>query len=136
MGSGEADVSSWIPSTYIAFSIKAKILTSTPRTSISKMEQVRAPDMNAPAMMEDEEVEVKEMSQLQAERSEYDQLQVHFDAKRDQKLLRKIDLRLLPTLATFYLVAFVDRSNIGNARLQHLEEDLLISPQQFSWYNF
>lgn len=100
------------------------------------MEQVNTSKKEMPEMTENEEAEVKGVSQLRAERDEYDQLQVHFDAKHDKKLLRRIDMRLLPTLATFYLVAFVDRSNIGNAKLQHLEEDLLLTPQQFSWYSF
>lgn len=83
-----------------------------------------------------EEVELSGLnkkSQLRAERDEYDQLRVDFDGERERKLLRKVDLRLLPALALFYLVAFVDRSNIGNAKLQHLEEDLALTPQQFSW---
>ena len=41
-----------------------------------------------------------------------------------KKLLRKMDKALLPFLALLYLLSFLDRTNIGNARLAKLEEDL------------
>ncbi|KAL4861394.1 major facilitator superfamily domain-containing protein [Aspergillus spectabilis] len=45
-------------------------------------------------------------------------------------LLRKVDWRLLPALSIFYLISYIDRANMGNARLYGLEEDLGLSPQQ------
>ena len=47
-----------------------------------------------------------------------------FDALRTKKLLRKIDWMLIPFLAFLYLLSFLDRTNIGNARLAGLEADL------------
>ncbi|TFK38868.1 high-affinity nicotinic acid transporter [Crucibulum laeve] len=47
-----------------------------------------------------------------------------FDSERTGKLLRKMDWNLVPFLALLYLLSFLDRSNIGNARLAGLEEDL------------
>ncbi|CCU77017.1 MFS nicotinic acid transporter Tna1 [Blumeria hordei DH14] len=47
-----------------------------------------------------------------------------FDQKATQKLLRKLDLHLVPFLAVLYLLCFLDRSNVSNARLVKLEEDL------------
>ncbi|KAK2593704.1 hypothetical protein QQS21_008612 [Conoideocrella luteorostrata] len=41
-----------------------------------------------------------------------------------KRLLRKIDWALLPFLAFLYLLSFLDRSNIGNAKLAGLEHDL------------
>lgn len=37
----------------------------------------------------------------------------HLDEK---KILRKMDLRLIPMLALLYLLSFLDRGNIGNGR--------------------
>ncbi|KAG2177270.1 hypothetical protein INT43_007927 [Umbelopsis isabellina] len=42
----------------------------------------------------------------------------------ERRLLWKIDSRLLPVLSIMYLLAFLDRGNIGNARLGSLEKDL------------
>lgn len=47
-----------------------------------------------------------------------------FDTKEETKLLRKMDSHLLPFLALLYLLSFLDRANIGNAKLAGLEEDL------------
>lgn len=46
------------------------------------------------------------------------------DPTAEKKLLRKIDRHLIPPLAVLYLLAFLDRTNIGNARIQGLTEDL------------
>ncbi|XMA13204.1 hypothetical protein WAI453_005995 [Rhynchosporium graminicola] len=50
-----------------------------------------------------------------------------FDAAATKRLLRKLDIRLLPFLALLYLLSFLDRTNIGNARLFDLELDLGMS---------
>ena len=46
------------------------------------------------------------------------------DPVAEKKLLRKIDLRLVPVLWFLYMLAFLDRTNIGNARIQGMTEDL------------
>ena len=35
----------------------------------------------------------------------------------ERKLLRKIDLRLIPWLSLLYLLSFLDRTSIGNAKV-------------------
>jgi len=47
-----------------------------------------------------------------------------YDDKATAKLIRKIDWRLLPFLALLYLLSFLDRTNIGNARLAGIEKSL------------
>ncbi|KXT10752.1 hypothetical protein AC579_6847 [Pseudocercospora musae] len=42
----------------------------------------------------------------------------------DKKLMRKVDFWLIPWLCLVYLLCFLDRTNIGNARLAGMEEDL------------
>ncbi|KAI8066803.1 major facilitator superfamily domain-containing protein [Gongronella butleri] len=42
----------------------------------------------------------------------------------EKRLLRKIDLRIVPWVAILYLLLSLDRNNIGNARLGTLEKDL------------
>jgi len=53
--------------------------------------------------------------------------------KFEKKLLRKIDFRIMPILNILYLVSFLDRVNIGNAKLAHIEEDLGLIGTQFNW---
>ncbi|KAF2177930.1 MFS general substrate transporter [Zopfia rhizophila CBS 207.26] len=46
------------------------------------------------------------------------------DPAAEKKLLWKCDLHVLPPLFVLFLLAFLDRTNIGNARIQGLTEDL------------
>lgn len=49
------------------------------------------------------------------------------DAERkaiDRKLVWKLDLYLMPWLCVLYLLAFLDRTNIGNAKIDGLQKDL------------
>ncbi|TVY45874.1 putative transporter [Lachnellula occidentalis] len=49
------------------------------------------------------------------------------DAQRkeiDRKLVRKLDLKLIPWLCLLYLMSFLDRTNIGNAKIAGLQKQL------------
>ncbi|KAF5498270.1 High-affinity nicotinic acid transporter [Colletotrichum fructicola] len=54
------------------------------------------------------------------------------DSQLEKQVLRKLDLRLAPLFATLYFVAYLDRSNIGNAAVAGLTENLGLSGSQFS----
>ncbi|KAF5357247.1 hypothetical protein D9756_006669 [Leucocoprinus leucothites] len=43
----------------------------------------------------------------------------------EKALVRRLDRRILPIACLLYLFAYLDRSNLGNARLQQLPEDIL-----------
>ncbi|KAH7127999.1 major facilitator superfamily domain-containing protein [Dactylonectria estremocensis] len=49
----------------------------------------------------------------------------------EKKLVRKLDRHLVPLIMLLYTVSFLDRVNIGNARLYGLEEDLGLHGNQF-----
>ncbi|OQD83844.1 hypothetical protein PENANT_c015G03758 [Penicillium antarcticum] len=53
-------------------------------------------------------------------------------AKIDRKLLWKLDLRLVPWLSLLYLVSFLDRTNIGNAKIVGLQDDLGMTNAQYN----
>jgi hypothetical protein len=42
----------------------------------------------------------------------------------EKALLRKLDYRLLPPLTILYLLSFLDRSNVGNARLEGMADEI------------
>ncbi|KZP01379.1 MFS general substrate transporter [Calocera viscosa TUFC12733] len=50
----------------------------------------------------------------------------------EAKLIRKIDLNLLPMLTILYLLSFLDRSNIGNAKLDGLTTDLNVAADNYN----
>ncbi|PFH50245.1 hypothetical protein AMATHDRAFT_4153 [Amanita thiersii Skay4041] len=49
----------------------------------------------------------------------------------ERKLLRKIDIALIPWLSFLYLLSFLDRTSIGNAKLYHLTQDLHMTDKQY-----
>lgn len=49
-----------------------------------------------------------------------------------KKVLRKMDMRLIPMLAILYLLSFLDRGNIGNAKIQGMQTDLNLSGEQYN----
>jgi MFS family permease len=53
-------------------------------------------------------------------------------ALHTKRLLRKVDFRLLPFLAMMYLLNFLDRSNLAQARLGTLEDDLDMRGDDFN----
>ncbi|CDR48538.1 RHTO0S18e02256g1_1 [Rhodotorula toruloides] len=55
-----------------------------------------------------------------------------FTPAEEKKLYRKVDLRIMPILSLLYLLSFMDRGNIGNARLEGLEKDLKLTSQQYN----
>ncbi|GAA5837962.1 hypothetical protein JCM9279_004084 [Rhodotorula babjevae] len=49
----------------------------------------------------------------------------------EKRLIRKIDRKLVPFLSLLYLLSFLDRVNIGQARLDGLEKDLGLVGNQY-----
>ncbi|KAL4877908.1 major facilitator superfamily domain-containing protein [Aspergillus karnatakaensis] len=63
------------------------------------------------------------------------ELRANGDFEAEQKLTRrvlfKLDTRILPILALLFLCSFLDRTNVGNAKILGLEEDLNITNHQY-----
>jgi len=53
-------------------------------------------------------------------------------ARIDRKLLWKLDIQLIPWLCLLYLASFLDRTNIGNAKIDGLQEDLKMTSNQYN----
>ncbi|KAJ6088537.1 hypothetical protein N7486_009798 [Penicillium sp. IBT 16267x] len=54
------------------------------------------------------------------------------DPAAEKKLLRKVDVHVVPALFALFLLAFLDRVNIGNAKIFGLEEELGMTGSQYS----
>lgn len=59
-------------------------------------------------------------------------ISMQLDRKTERRLVWKCDRHVLPMISLLYLLAFVDRVNIGNARIQGLEEDLNMDGNDFN----
>ncbi|KAH9919549.1 MFS general substrate transporter [Fomitopsis serialis] len=52
--------------------------------------------------------------------------------EEERKLWRKVDLRIVPILTVMYLCSFLDRGNIGNAKLQGLTTQLDLTGNKYN----
>lgn len=51
----------------------------------------------------------------------------------ERAVRRKLDTHLVIAVSVLYMLSFLDRSNIGNAKIAGLTEDLNISDNQYEW---
>ncbi|KAF3769746.1 MFS general substrate transporter [Cryphonectria parasitica EP155] len=54
------------------------------------------------------------------------------DTEEERKLVRKIDLYLLPAIWCMYLLSYMDRTNIGNAKTSGMATDLGLGSNEYS----
>lgn len=50
----------------------------------------------------------------------------------EKNLVRKCDIHVLPAISLLFILTFLDRINIGNARIQGLEKDLNMKGHDFN----
>ncbi|KAF8247751.1 MFS general substrate transporter [Wilcoxina mikolae CBS 423.85] len=56
---------------------------------------------------------------------------LNMDPSYEKKLVRKLDRNIVPVVMVLYLLSFLDRVNIGSARLYHMERDLGMVGNQY-----
>ncbi len=57
----------------------------------------------------------------------------HVDPAAEKPLVRKMDFRIVPLVTALYILAFLDRSNIGNARIAGMTQDLDLCGNRYNW---
>ncbi|KAL2784653.1 major facilitator superfamily domain-containing protein [Aspergillus keveii] len=55
-----------------------------------------------------------------------------FDEVEEKRIIRKIDWHIVPVLGVLYLMSFIDRSNIGNAKIAGMDEDLDLDGMRYN----
>ncbi|KAH7109889.1 major facilitator superfamily domain-containing protein [Dendryphion nanum] len=55
-----------------------------------------------------------------------------FTLEEQNRIMRKVDWRVVPLLTFLYLVSFIDRSNIGNAKIAGMNSDLNLHGLQYN----
>ncbi|KAK1957566.1 major facilitator superfamily transporter [Colletotrichum sublineola] len=53
--------------------------------------------------------------------------------QEERQLVRKIDLFLMPMLWIMYILNYVDRTNIGNAKIAGMQKDLSLTDDGYAW---
>ncbi|KAG0347967.1 hypothetical protein BG004_006445 [Podila humilis] len=60
-------------------------------------------------------------------------LEQHLDPIKVAKLRRKLDWHLIPLIAVLYLCSFLDRVNIGNAKVAGIINDIGLTASEYNW---
>lgn len=63
-------------------------------------------------------------NQSAEEMESQDSISELWTSKAEKRVLRKCDFYVLPMLYILYMLSYLDRINIGNARIEGLENDL------------
>lgn len=70
-------------------------------------------------------------SEKTATPTDVDMSEAPINRKAEKRLVRKQDLLILPLLALSIMFGYLDRGNIGNARLLGMQKDLGLTSQQY-----
>ncbi|KAF7863211.1 hypothetical protein EAF04_007293 [Stromatinia cepivora] len=80
------------------------------------------------------ESEKPEVAQLEAAREAPSaQNGYYIDPEIEKRVVRKLDKKLIPLVMLLYLLSYLDRSNIGNAKTAGMSKDLGISSPEYEW---
>lgn len=72
--------------------------------------------------MDEKEIELREVNTIISS----------FDAKRERRVVWKLDLFIAPVIILLQLISYLDRSNIGYAATQGLSNDIHLKGSQFN----
>jgi MFS family permease len=73
-------------------------------------------------------------NQIEIEKKEFNlHTNVEYTLEEVNKLTWKLDVNLIPYLGLLYLFSFLDRVNIGNAKLAGIITDLKVSANDYNW---
>lgn len=53
--------------------------------------------------------------------------------EEEKAVRRKLDYHIVPLMAVLYMLCFIDRSSIGNARIQGMSTDLDLTGYRLNW---
>ncbi|KAK4196834.1 major facilitator superfamily domain-containing protein [Triangularia verruculosa] len=59
-----------------------------------------------------------------------------YTAEEEKAVVRKFDKKVVVFMAVLYMLAFLDRSNIGNARIANMDTDLQSDPPNPQYYSY
>ncbi|RGP76559.1 mfs general substrate transporter [Fusarium longipes] len=75
---------------------------------------------------------IDKISEDPESRMDYRDVSDEYPVRKRRKVLWKIDIRIIPILMILYILSYVDRANIGNARIEGMVTDLGLSNTQYN----
>ena len=56
-----------------------------------------------------------------------------FSIEDENRVYRKLDWNLMPLVFVLYSLSVLDRSNLGNAKIAGMEDDINLSGRRYDW---
>ena len=84
-------------------------------------------------VVENEKPIALERSLEEQSNAQGDGLQHHIHPDIERRVVRKMDMRIVPLVTALYVLAFLDRSNIGNAKIAGMEKELHLVGNKYQW---
>ncbi len=56
-----------------------------------------------------------------------------YSQKEEDAVIRKLDWHLMPLIFVLYSLSVLDRSNLGNARISGMEDDINLEGKRYDW---
>ena len=56
-----------------------------------------------------------------------------YTKKEEDAVIRKLDWHLMPLIFVLYSLSVLDRSNLGNARISGMEDDINLGGKRYDW---
>lgn len=78
-----------------------------------------------------ESIEADQLEHVQTKEGQH--TFIKSSAEEEAAVIRKLDWRLLPLVFVLYSLSVLDRSNLGNARIAGMEEDIDLSGNRYNW---
>lgn len=58
---------------------------------------------------------------------------IEFTAEEEHRVYRKLDWNLMPLIFVLYSLSSLDRSNLGNAKIAGMQDDIDLGGNRYGW---
>lgn len=113
-----------------------EIISEKPVTGLASPTAVHSPASHSSSA--DEKPEVSTAEEVPQDHNDilhhYDRsLAPQYTKKEEDAVIRKLDWHLMPLIFVLYSLSVLDRSNLGNARISGMEDDIDLSGKRYDW---
>ncbi|CZR70050.1 related to nicotinamide mononucleotide permease [Phialocephala subalpina] len=100
-----------------------------------KVQEIPLPE-DPPSSLDDEKIGHENIEDVAREKEVPKEVQVRisrFTKEEEEAVIRKLDWHLMPLIFVLYSLSVLDRSNLGNAKVAGMQNDIDIGGNRYSW---
>lgn len=100
-----------------------------------KVHEVPRPE-DPPSSLDDEKIDQERVEDVERETKLPGEARARlsrFTKEEEEAVIRKLDWHLMPLIFVLYSLSVLDRSNLGNAKVAGMQNDIDIGGNRYSW---